>query len=268
MASPQKENGAVQIANELLEKIIEFDYPSASPLKILMFIIRKTYGFNKKSDYISLTQIQLKTGLSIPTIVHWLDWLVKSLLVLKGESSQKGTVLAINKDYDQWVLKPLQVLKRSPPRYLNPFNTQKTIYTKDNIVDSPNGSSTVTSKPMNYEELNDGEVIYDSEDTPKKKDTFGRFPARISVEYCKLTGNNKASAHLKAGKELMRLALKEYPEDTQEQHFTEIVSRMKIAKIHYENLPTPIYEWSLGKIVEKWDKILSEWYQENLKLKK
>ena len=47
MASPQKENGYTTIANELLEAIYGRKF-SASQIKILLIILRFTYGFNRK----------------------------------------------------------------------------------------------------------------------------------------------------------------------------------------------------------------------------
>jgi len=114
MANPQKENGYTPIANELLEAILVYDFPSASPLKILLAVYRKCYGYSKSDDHLSLTQIEKLTNLSRPTVVHWLEWLVKSLLLVKGVLLPNiGYHYTINKDYDAWnkVVKPLLLVK-------------------------------------------------------------------------------------------------------------------------------------------------------------
>ena len=49
MASPQIEDGYTKIANELLEAISKVNL-SSYEFRVIMAIIRKTYGFNKKSD--------------------------------------------------------------------------------------------------------------------------------------------------------------------------------------------------------------------------
>lgn len=96
MANPQKENGYVPIANELFEKIGEFDF-LGSEFRVIICVLRKTYGFNKKEDYISLTQFELATKLSRPTIVSVLKNLVENNVLIR-----KGSVWKINKDWESW----------------------------------------------------------------------------------------------------------------------------------------------------------------------
>jgi phage replication O-like protein O len=57
MATPQLEDGRTEIANELLEAII---YTHFSPTEhaVLWAIVRKTYGWHKKIDRISFTQLE------------------------------------------------------------------------------------------------------------------------------------------------------------------------------------------------------------------
>ena len=57
MANPQIEDGYTKIANELLEAFSKHNF-SAYETRVLMAIIRKTYGWNKKSDFISVSQNQ------------------------------------------------------------------------------------------------------------------------------------------------------------------------------------------------------------------
>ena len=67
MASPQKENGYTPIANELLEAICRFPF-SGSQLRIVLFLMRKTYGWSKKWDNISCSQFAIGTGLNPRTV--------------------------------------------------------------------------------------------------------------------------------------------------------------------------------------------------------
>ena len=61
MASPQIENGYTKIANELLDALCCVDL-SGHEWKVVHAIIRKTYGYNKKEDWMTNTQIMLLTG--------------------------------------------------------------------------------------------------------------------------------------------------------------------------------------------------------------
>ena len=76
-------------------------YISSSEWQVLMFVIRKTYGWHKKEDNISLTQFQKGTGLSRPTVIWAIKQLVRhALLVVK----RNGLVnrYGFQKDHDKW----------------------------------------------------------------------------------------------------------------------------------------------------------------------
>ncbi|NMB81592.1 MAG: replication protein, partial [Ignavibacteria bacterium] len=63
MDTPQLENGFTKIANEILEKLSQ-TYISANEWQVLIVILRRTYGFNKKSDWISNSQFSEATGIA------------------------------------------------------------------------------------------------------------------------------------------------------------------------------------------------------------
>lgn len=98
MASPQREDGFTGIANELLE---QFSKPgmNGSELRVVLFITRKTYGFQKKSDRISLSQFQLGTGMNRAQAVETIKSLVEKKIVIKA-----GGIYKLNKNYEEWVV--------------------------------------------------------------------------------------------------------------------------------------------------------------------
>lgn len=98
MASPQKENGYVTIANELAERF-SLAGMNGSEHRILWVVLRKTYGFNKKQDYISLTQFQKNTGMGRNQVVDTIRSLVGKRVLLKENS-----IYGLNKDYETWVV--------------------------------------------------------------------------------------------------------------------------------------------------------------------
>ncbi len=67
MANPQKENGHVDIANEIMEALAGIRI-SGEEWQCLCVIFRKTYGWHKKEDWISLSQFNLLTKLKKPNI--------------------------------------------------------------------------------------------------------------------------------------------------------------------------------------------------------
>jgi hypothetical protein len=117
MASPQLENGHIKIANELLENLICYKFSQhagSTPISICLFVIRKTWGFHKPTDQISITQFEKAVKTSRPTIVFWLKYLVKAGLLVKGALLDKnGSEYSFNKNYDAWIplVKVLKLVK-------------------------------------------------------------------------------------------------------------------------------------------------------------
>jgi phage replication O-like protein O len=98
MASPQKENGYTAIANELLE---QFSMPgmSGSELRVVLFITRKTYGYQKTRDRIALSQFEAGTGMNRAQAVRTLKELIEKKIVIKD-----GGFYKLNKNYEEWIV--------------------------------------------------------------------------------------------------------------------------------------------------------------------
>lgn len=103
MASPQKENGYTSIANELLEQLYRRRF-SASQLKILLLVVRFTYGFNRKTATLSNTFIAAGTGMHEITVSKEVGTLLRDnvLKLYKKPSFHNSRVIGINKDYEGW----------------------------------------------------------------------------------------------------------------------------------------------------------------------
>ena len=72
----QLENGYTKIANELLVAIYGTNF-NATQLKIILCVIRYTYGFNRKSHELSIGFISKATGISKRYISEELNnWLL------------------------------------------------------------------------------------------------------------------------------------------------------------------------------------------------
>lgn len=96
MASPQKENGFTPIAHDLLEafyrcKLLEYERC------LIMCIWRKTYGWSKKEDWISNSQIHEETGIALPNITRTIKALVAKKLLIRN-----GKRVGVNKNYEEW----------------------------------------------------------------------------------------------------------------------------------------------------------------------
>ena len=98
MASPQKENGYTAIANEIVEHLC-FAGITGSEYRILLFVLRKTYGFQKKKDRISFTQFQKGTGMNRAHAIRTINSLVHKGILVKDNNSY-----SFNKNWEDWVV--------------------------------------------------------------------------------------------------------------------------------------------------------------------
>lgn len=96
MANPQKEDGHVDIANKIVEALAK-THLSGYESQVLWAVFRKTYGWHKKEDWITNTQISNMTGIAEAHISRTLKILMQKNLILRN-----GKKLAFQKDYDQW----------------------------------------------------------------------------------------------------------------------------------------------------------------------
>ena len=96
MADVQTENGFTKIANELLDHLISLHLPP-NQWKVVLFIIRRTYGYGKKVDYIANSQICEATGLHKSHVSRAL-----CLLEMMNLITRKGKYVGIQKDWERW----------------------------------------------------------------------------------------------------------------------------------------------------------------------
>jgi len=100
MASPQKENGYTPISNELYDQIRLWKF-SVYERNIVDFIMRKTYGWNKKEDKISLSQFTESTKIKTAHVCRTLKILIAQNIIFKKKVGQIN-IYGIQKDYTLW----------------------------------------------------------------------------------------------------------------------------------------------------------------------
>ena len=105
MASPQVENGHTRIANELMEHLMRL-HLAPNQWQVLLCIIRKTYGFHKKADYITNTQICQETGVRKPNVSRALKALQERNII-----SRDSKYIGLQKDWEQWQKLSVQATK-------------------------------------------------------------------------------------------------------------------------------------------------------------
>jgi phage replication O-like protein O len=103
MGNPQCEDGYTKIANELQDALVKTRIPGEAR-QLFDLILRKTYGFNKKSDGISTTQIMVATGMPRRSVERSRACLIAMNLI--STVINVGTnwlTYSINKSYNTWV---------------------------------------------------------------------------------------------------------------------------------------------------------------------
>ena len=100
MGNPQLDDGHTRIANELLEAILSFPFTSRQ-YAVVLTIIRKTYGYGKKSDRLAQSVIAEMTGIAKPHVCKTLKELA-AMNVIAVDDSNFCHVITLNKGYKDW----------------------------------------------------------------------------------------------------------------------------------------------------------------------
>ncbi len=180
MANPQKENGFTPIANEIMEALYKTKL-SGHELRLIMLVLRKTYGFHKKEDSISLSKMEQETGIHHIRCSQVITCLqLANILTVSENINGIGKKYRFNKDFDKWdtVSENIKSYKKQKPTVSENRSRPlvKTASTKDTLT-----KDTLTKEKIYIVE----EVIsYLNKKTgksfsPKTKDTVIRINARI-----------------------------------------------------------------------------------------
>lgn len=111
----QLEDGHTRINNEVLEQLVKWGL-LASEYKIIFFVIRKTWGWGKKEDIISLTQFEKNLNLSRHTVIDTIRNLVSSkLLVKRSILGRQEISYSFNKYYNQWLVQAAPPVQNKMP---------------------------------------------------------------------------------------------------------------------------------------------------------
>ena len=109
MANPQKENGYTAIANEIMDALCKIRIPGEER-QILDCILRKTYGWHKCEDAISLSQFSLMTGIKNTHVIRAINGLLsKKVISITENGNCKAKVYKFIKDYHVWRPLPKKV---------------------------------------------------------------------------------------------------------------------------------------------------------------
>lgn len=124
MASPQKEHGYTPIAHEILEALGRMKLTSYE-WNFVMILLRKTWGFGKREDWITGSQFVGLMGAKKERVSE-----AKRGLLDKKVVTEIRNKLSLNKDYDKWVK-----LRKTVTRVTE--NRNKKLRKSVNTIDKP-----------------------------------------------------------------------------------------------------------------------------------
>jgi len=101
MSTPQLEDGYVRIANDLLEALLAARL-TANQWKVVLAIIRKTYGYSKKEDDLSASQIASICAMNRTHVTEVLNQLAR-MNVINKRPGVHGSIVSIQKDSRHWI---------------------------------------------------------------------------------------------------------------------------------------------------------------------
>jgi phage replication O-like protein O len=105
--SPQRENGNRQIASDVFRALMTAEL-SGTEFRLVLAIIDKTWGFNKESDCIAISQLMETTGIAERTVKESIKILKEKRVIFYAPSDIRvrcGSPInefLFNKHYDTW----------------------------------------------------------------------------------------------------------------------------------------------------------------------
>ena len=138
MANPQKEDGYIALANDIVDALAKIRL-SGEEMQCLWVIIRKTYGWHKKEDKISLSQFANMTGIKRQNVLRALNHLSskKIIAVIKNDDSNI-TGYRFIKDFDKWIPLSKKITlsskKITPVINIDNHLSSKKIHTKETLT--------------------------------------------------------------------------------------------------------------------------------------
>ena len=100
-STPQLEDGFTMLANELMERVLGFGF-SHREQSVIFTIFRKTYGYGKKEDDMSASQIGAMCGISRQHVTTTLNLLALRNVITK-RAGRYGSIIGIQKDHRKWI---------------------------------------------------------------------------------------------------------------------------------------------------------------------
>ena len=99
---PHLEDGYTRIANELFDAVLK-KLTSYRHIKVVLGILRKTYGYQKKEDDITISQLAELTGIHRNNVGAAIKDLEQMRVINPVRAGSYGLMIGVNKRHSEWV---------------------------------------------------------------------------------------------------------------------------------------------------------------------
>lgn len=175
--SIQVENGNfARIHNEILERLALTDL-SGSEFRCLLFLLRKTYGYQKKQDKISYSQFADGTGLERRSVIRSLEKLVsRNIIMCRDNGNNRPQSWAFNKYFEQWDKTSDNLVTKTSDQ--NDTSSYKTSDQNDTTSSDQNDTKTSDQNDTHnrYKDKKDSGIAPPPSVTPKANEYLSGLP--------------------------------------------------------------------------------------------
>lgn len=205
MANVHVRDGYVRIANDLFEAIFIKAHLTQRQLIVISFIIRQTYGWQRKSHDMSYQFIANGTGIARRHVIVTVREL-ETAKIITVDRSQNRNIIGINKNTDEWqiVTKSVTSRKNASDQFGQQLVTKSVTSTSDQIGDRKKDRQLKTEE--------------------RKTDSYEHFDFLWSLYPRKLGKNSvtKATrAEVERNADAVRRAIERYKAEIERQHTEE-----------------------------------------------
>lgn len=214
--NPKLSNGFTRIANELYDAIMIANF-TKTERKIIDAVIRKTYGYNRKNDVISIRQIAQITNVRFQHISRSLQQLIAEKVIIATGNHQKR-ILKLNKNYTNWgrfsVTETVTKCNENGDTKVNSSVTENVTECNESCYGSVTESVTETSQVSAQQKTKDNikdsskdKDLKNARKSIKKKVTKIDYPQWLDVPLFKAYIKNRVFMHSPMSDHAQNLAI-------------------------------------------------------------
>ncbi len=102
---PQLEQGYTRIANTLLKGILQYPFRGGE-LRLVLAVIRLTYGWGRKEAVLKIRELAQVSGLSQRHAKRLIKNLARDQVLIRQPINRVKVVIGLNKEFSTWLHRP------------------------------------------------------------------------------------------------------------------------------------------------------------------